>query len=888
MIRGTKRQETSFLSSNTSLNIIPHLRQDRDSGYTEVDSDLDSHQQSQLTRGAYPFSDDEEPTTKRQSTWSTTLSKTLQTTSNSLSSTIRPPCILTSSLVHSSSYHIHQADTAIDSVRQYANETGWKKVLKHKSGVIVYMLEKQANGDKLAVFKGESVISGFTPQSVFYVIGMRKLWDNQFDDGNLVQNLNETTSVIYEAYRSNGSSRAYDLTLVEKIDCSNDGVIIFACTSVDTNQVAKVSGRTRNQVKLHGWILRLLPTTPPSTHVTFITEEYLRGWIPGFTKKSLARKPLVIASIDKYLKSKAQVSHIDTQQQSKKPVNKLLSPLSEYTRRRPSIMTSQVSTTPLSSFTCSYKPILKTPPPRHSSLKAPQTTSRSPSLTKRITFADDITTPPLITENTEAPIIAIENSEQQLDQQSSASLDISSSETASSRLYPLARHRSSRKQSITNYKRLLSSDMTEWKKTGEREGVKTYVKASHCGGLPILRGDGWLEGSWTAEQVCSVVQCFGARSKWDDYFNHGKIMERFSQKEYLVYTQMKGIFPINGRDFSLLTHIDSDARSETIHVVSTSVSDKLTPATDNYTRGRMLIYGWTFQALKDETGKRTGLNITFISHMDLAGMAPSPSAVIQLLTAQIPLYVLRVQQYITTNGCPPYIRRVAGKILSEVYDPDNHQYKLTYIAKHFPSRRHHHQQQQLHTEDSWCTDIRIHPSIYKDSFKITTQPQQDILVVVRPDKTGARIYTKNDTLDGTAIEIDLAPSPLDTSNESLSPPLILESSPEETQQKSATDDTIDTGANISDNPTLLATTAPTQLNNEKSPKHIYAETNRYHKQGLDSTIASEPYSSAIKVQQRHNSIIIIGDHLSFNGPQLALILVFVVISYYIGKLSCHC
>jgi hypothetical protein len=44
--------------------------------------------------------------------------------------------------------------------------------------------------------------------------------------------------------------RAYDLTLVEKIDCSNDGVIIFACTSVETARVAKQPGRTRNEVKV--------------------------------------------------------------------------------------------------------------------------------------------------------------------------------------------------------------------------------------------------------------------------------------------------------------------------------------------------------------------------------------------------------------------------------------------------------------------------------------------------------------------------------------------------------------------------------------------------------------------------------------------------------------
>lgn len=42
-----------------------------------------------------------------------------------------------------------------------------------------------------------------------------------------------------------------------------------------------------------------------STKVTYITQENIKGWIPGLTKKSLARKPLIIASIDNYLKKKS-------------------------------------------------------------------------------------------------------------------------------------------------------------------------------------------------------------------------------------------------------------------------------------------------------------------------------------------------------------------------------------------------------------------------------------------------------------------------------------------------------------------------------------------------------------------------------------------------------
>ncbi|KAI8333866.1 hypothetical protein BC941DRAFT_400731 [Chlamydoabsidia padenii] len=767
--------------------------QDRDSGYTEPESDMDTP-----PRGVYPFSDDED---QQQ------LSSILNGHSSNSWSSFQPP-------PDSTSYHSYQADKAIESIKQYEKEKEWKKVLKHKSGVIVYMLQQGSN-DKLTVFKGELVIKGFTPQSVFYVIGMRKLWDDLFEDGNLIQNLNDTTSITYETYRSNGSTKAYDLTLVEKIDCSNDGVIIFACTSVETNRVAKQPGRARHHVKLHGWILKLLPTIPPSTHVTFITEEIVRGWIPGLTKKSLARKPLVIASIDDYLKHKAQTSV--KKEQQPKPINKFLSPLSVYTRRRPSIMTP--STT--SSVVTNQASILTNPPPRHSSLNSQQTTSRSSSLARRITFGDDAIIPP-----THHDIV------------NSSTLNDADRDSTSLKLYPLARHRAARKESLTNYKRLLSSDMDEWKLVEEKEGVKIFSKAVQGSALPILRGDGLIEGPWTAEQVCSVVQCFGARTKWDDSFEGGDIVERFSQKEYLVSLRMKSLFPINSRDFCLLTQIDSDPRSETIHVVSTSVSDHLIPENpDTYTRGRIIIYGWTFQVIKNNQGKRTGVKMTLISHMDLAGTTPLPFAIIRRLTIQVPTSVLHVQRYLTSYGCPPYIRRVAGKVLWETYDTDTRHYKLAYIAKHSPSRRH----------KEWCTDIRTHLNVYPHSFHVVTRPDQHVSVVQQLD--GIRIYTRHEDLEGAVIEINVEPK--------------QDSPPED----SSLDDK------------EITPTHPLMPDNT----HVSIKDDEY--QDLFSPDKSD---LPTQTRQRSNSIIVIGDQLSFNGPQLSVIFLLMLFSYYVGKLSCRC
>lgn len=82
-------------------------------------------------------------------------------------------------MLTSPAYHIHQAENALSTLKQVVAEDGWKKALKHKSGVVVHMKNGINRDDKTPIFKGQAVIHGFSPQSVFYVIGMRKLWDEK-------------------------------------------------------------------------------------------------------------------------------------------------------------------------------------------------------------------------------------------------------------------------------------------------------------------------------------------------------------------------------------------------------------------------------------------------------------------------------------------------------------------------------------------------------------------------------------------------------------------------------------------------------------------------------------------------------------------------------------
>lgn len=237
----------------------------------------------------------------------------------------------------------------------------------------------------------------------------------------------------------------------------------------------------------------------------------------------------------------------------------------------------------------------------------------------------------------------------------------------------------------------------------------------------------------------------------------GRVVERFSQKEYLVYTQMRSMFPIHSRDFSLLNAIDSDPATGSIYVASTSVSDNMIPEAKTHVRGRIFVYGWALHPIR--RGKSSiGVQVTFVSHMELEGTAPLPPAIVRQLTMDVPACVDRVQWYLRQHGCPPYIRRVAGKITQESFDSKDKSYRITLIAKHKPSH-HHQQKQQKDAPSLWCTDIRTHTSMYSCGFNVTTQPSQGVRIELRADDMGIRIYTENDTMDGCVIEAAIIPNP---------------------------------------------------------------------------------------------------------------------------------
>lgn len=197
--------------------------------------------------------------------------------------------------------HVAQAIQAIQVLKAASKPAGWKKVLKHKSGCLVY--QSTGGSDKHPSYKGEHVIRGYRAQEVFSVVGVRKLWDDWYDELRLVESYDDATNLMYMVMKGTLSSKTRDISMVERIEVERDGTIYFASCSVESSKLPRISGKVRADIFVAGWIIQPLPSNPPITKITYVIQTDLLNRLPKFmAKRALAKRPLVITTIENHLK----------------------------------------------------------------------------------------------------------------------------------------------------------------------------------------------------------------------------------------------------------------------------------------------------------------------------------------------------------------------------------------------------------------------------------------------------------------------------------------------------------------------------------------------------------------------------------------------------------
>ncbi|KAF9134270.1 hypothetical protein BGW39_007580 [Mortierella sp. 14UC] len=211
-------------------------------------------------------------------------------------------------------YHMEQSIQAIEHLKIASRPDGWKKIDKHKSGCTVYQSTTAttipSHGDhKYPAFKGEHVIRGHKAQDVFAIVGVRKLWDDWYDELSCIETYDDATTLMYMVMKGTLSSKTRDVALVERTEIETDGTIYFAACSVDSTKIPRIAGKVRAEIFLAGWIIQPLPSNPPITKVTYVIQTDLLNRLPKFiAKRSLTKRALVATVVETYLKKNGSPS----------------------------------------------------------------------------------------------------------------------------------------------------------------------------------------------------------------------------------------------------------------------------------------------------------------------------------------------------------------------------------------------------------------------------------------------------------------------------------------------------------------------------------------------------------------------------------------------------
>ncbi|KAI8601706.1 hypothetical protein EDD21DRAFT_304754, partial [Dissophora ornata] len=551
-------------------------------------------------------------------------------------------------------YHIEQAIQAIKLLKAASKPTGWKKVLKHKSGCLVY--QSTGNGDKQPTFKGEHVIRGYRAQDVFTVVGVRKLWDDWYDELSYVESYDDATKLMYMVMKSNLSSKTRDISMVERIEMERDGTIYFASCSVDSSKIPRISGKVRADIFIAGWIIQPLPSNPPITKITYIIQTDLLNRLPKFiARRSLAKRPLVITTIETHLRKNgvpmvmsnlvSQTTHRHRTERPTPPhvVTPATPPLTPTT----SIDGKDAASDSDASVTSRIKTIPRTP--KHHVPVDTALTSRPSSMA----FA----------------AYGMRSPSDIMEARRHSTLIGRSASFA-------PRHSHTARKALAMFKVLASSPEDRWRTVSSDGTFKSYSRIISGAGLPMLRGEGVITGGWSVEQINAVIESSGCRQAWDERFENMSIAETFNSNEYLFHITLKGIGSLTGRDLAGVTIIDRDPQTSALYNVSTSVLDTTIPEDPGRIRALLELSGWSLRPIFDGQGNTVSVNVTYVIQIDIRGTLPN--SVVKSISASMMTAVPRLNHFMNKTGYPPYASHIAGNRLFDTFDPKTGHFELCF------------------------------------------------------------------------------------------------------------------------------------------------------------------------------------------------------------------
>lgn len=147
--------------------------------------------------------------------------------------------------------------------------------------------------------------SGFiraSPEAVLEMlrnVEQRPTWDDLCDFGNVVRRLGESSDVIYLSYQGKLGVCARDLCLLRAWRKEADGTCVLVSSSVDCDEVPRVAGKVRAELRDCGYICA---PAPGGCTLTYVIKLDMKGYIPlFFTNLIQSQHTFVIAMLRRKL-----------------------------------------------------------------------------------------------------------------------------------------------------------------------------------------------------------------------------------------------------------------------------------------------------------------------------------------------------------------------------------------------------------------------------------------------------------------------------------------------------------------------------------------------------------------------------------------------------------
>ncbi|KAF9195975.1 hypothetical protein BGZ50_002777, partial [Haplosporangium sp. Z 11] len=210
-----------------------------------------------------------------------------------------------------------------------------------------------------------------------------------------------------------------------------------------------------------------------------------------------------------------------------------------------------------------------------------------------------------------------------------------------------------------------------WAVVSDSKGMrvtKRFMPTEISNQVPLVRGEKVIEG-FSLEEIATVIGTLGTRSKLDDLFESGEMLQSLGAGCSIFHHVLKSYFPLPlpARDLYFITvtaSAEASVRCPQIVILSTSVPPEFVSASNTLSsslaharpRAHLHLSAWILERIDPYSSSHPipSTRVTYMTALDLGGSVPQ--RVSALIQTTFPKMILQVESYLQFHAAPPIVR----------------------------------------------------------------------------------------------------------------------------------------------------------------------------------------------------------------------------------------